>query len=97
MPNISKKLNSTKNNFFYVRFQLVGMVSCDQQPMSLIRSYLQHAFSHIGAIPTDARSFMDRLESEKSPNLSHIHYSVLALGDSNYPHYCACGKKLDAR
>lgn len=63
--------------------------------MTAIKAIVNHFL--VGAVPTDARHFMDWLESAKCPDISHIHYSVLALGDSNYPHYCACGKKLDAR
>ena len=49
-----------------------------------------------GVPPTDARPFIDHLSSSDLP-LSHLHYSVLALGDSNYPHYCRTGRDLDTR
>ena len=49
-----------------------------------------------GVPPTDAREFMDFFESSTF-NLSHIHYTVLALGDTNYPHFCKTGKQLDHR
>lgn len=30
-----------------------------------------------------------------SPDLAHLHYGVLALGDSSYAHYCGFGRALD--
>lgn len=29
-------------------------------------------------------------------DLSHIHYAVLGLGDTYYPHFCQCGKDFDS-
>src|SRR5258708_30379090 len=28
-------------------------------------------------------------------SLSHLQYAVLALGDTNYEHFCKCGKDFD--
>ena len=50
-----------------------------------------------GVPPTNSRPFFDLLNSENAPNLSNMYYSVLALGDYNYPHYCRTGKTLDLR
>lgn len=44
-----------------------------------------------GVVPTDAKDFYDSL-SELEPNsLRHVEYSVLALGDLGYPHFCSGG------
>lgn len=32
---------------------------------------------------------------DRAPALSATPFSVLALGDRNYEHYCACGKRID--
>lgn len=51
-----------------------------------------------GVPPTDAYSFIEFLNSSShAPSLDHLHFSVLALGDSNYPHYCKCGRNLDSK
>ena len=49
-----------------------------------------------GVPPTDAWPFMEYL-TQSSPDLSHLQFSVLALGDSNYPHFCRCGRTLHSR
>ncbi|XP_035692088.1 NADPH oxidoreductase A-like [Branchiostoma floridae] len=50
-----------------------------------------------GVPPTDARDFCDWLLGTRDMEMSHLHYSVLALGDSNYPHFCRTGRSLDKR
>ncbi|XP_025114995.1 NADPH oxidoreductase A-like [Pomacea canaliculata] len=49
-----------------------------------------------GVPPADAREFMSFVMEEAS-DLSHLGYSVLALGDSSYPHFCRTGRMLDSR
>ncbi|KAK2153298.1 hypothetical protein LSH36_301g01010 [Paralvinella palmiformis] len=49
-----------------------------------------------GIPPTEARHFSSWLLAY-SGDLSHIKYSVLALGDSNYPHFCRTGITVDRR
>src|SRR5262249_11971519 len=50
-----------------------------------------------GEPPDNAKAFVDMLNSPAAPHLPHLKFSVLALGDSSYPQFCACGKNLDAR
>ncbi|XP_033727434.1 NADPH oxidoreductase A-like isoform X1 [Pecten maximus] len=49
-----------------------------------------------GVPPTDSRGFYDNLMS-CDQELSHLRYSVLALGDSNYPHFCKAGHDINTR
>lgn len=48
-----------------------------------------------GDPPDQAIQFYDFLHSKRAPNLEHLHYSVLALGDSSYEFFCKTGKDFD--
>jgi sulfite reductase (NADPH) flavoprotein alpha-component len=50
-----------------------------------------------GDMPDNAREFWEWLNTEAAAALSHLNYSVLALGDTSYEHFCAAGKRIDAR
>lgn len=47
-----------------------------------------------GEFPDNAQPLWDALTASR-PSLSGVKYSVLALGDKNYPQFCEAGKKLD--
>lgn len=50
-----------------------------------------------GEMPDNAQAFWDYLSSDAAPALGHLEFSVLALGDRNYPLFCEAGKKIDER
>ncbi|WP_371373992.1 assimilatory sulfite reductase (NADPH) flavoprotein subunit [Thalassotalea aquiviva] len=50
-----------------------------------------------GEPPDDAMALHDYLGSKRAPTLSHLKYSVLALGDSSYEYFCQTGKDFDQR
>jgi sulfite reductase (NADPH) flavoprotein alpha-component len=50
-----------------------------------------------GEPPESAQKFCKKLLSNEAPSLSHLHFSVCALGDSSYQHFCQTGKELDNR
>lgn len=49
-----------------------------------------------GEPPVGARKFYDYIHNNQL-NLSHIKFSVLALGDSSYPFYCKTGDDVENR
>jgi len=50
-----------------------------------------------GDMPDNAQNFWEWLQTDAAKALSHMNFSVLALGDTNYENFCAAGKKIDAR
>lgn len=44
----------------------------------------------------DSASRLPALLGGADVTLDHLHYAVLALGDSSYAHYCGFGRRLDA-
>lgn len=49
-----------------------------------------------GNMPDTAQDLWDELEGE-APDLSHLRYCVLALGDSSYEFFCAAGRMFDEK
>jgi sulfite reductase (NADPH) flavoprotein alpha-component len=50
-----------------------------------------------GDPPDNAVQFWEQLKTENDLKFSSLNYSVLALGDINYQHFCGFGKTLDSR
>ncbi len=50
-----------------------------------------------GDPPERARDFYDALMGDDAPDLSHLSFAVLGLGDSAYVDFCETGKRIDAR
>jgi len=50
-----------------------------------------------GDPPDNARRFHQWLLSDEAPQLPDLHYSVCALGDRSYTHFCKTGRDIDER
>lgn len=50
-----------------------------------------------GEPPDNAKAFWEFLNKESTPKQEQTKFSLLALGDSNYPKFCAFGKAVDER
>jgi sulfite reductase (NADPH) flavoprotein alpha-component len=50
-----------------------------------------------GDMPDNAQAFWEWLNTDTAGAVAHLNYSVLALGDTNYEHFCAAGIKIDSR
>lgn len=50
-----------------------------------------------GEAPDDAVQLHEYLASKKAPNLAHLKYAVLGLGDSSYEFFCQTAKDFDER
>jgi sulfite reductase (NADPH) flavoprotein alpha-component len=50
-----------------------------------------------GDPPDNAGVFHEFLHSKKAPKLESLRFSVLALGDSSYEHFCKTGRDFDIR
>ncbi|MCL1077431.1 assimilatory sulfite reductase (NADPH) flavoprotein subunit [Parashewanella spongiae] len=50
-----------------------------------------------GETPDDAITLYQYLNSKRAPKLDNLKFSVLALGDSSYEHFCQTGKDFQQR
>src|SRR5690625_2316441 len=50
-----------------------------------------------GTPPDAAADFYEFLQGRRAPKLDGVKFTVLALGDSSYEHFCQTGRELDAR
>ncbi len=77
------------------------VVSASDYPTRLLAQerllYLVASTHGDGDPPDDARALIDFLNSRRAPKLESLAFSVLALGDSSYPQFCATGRAFDER
>jgi len=50
-----------------------------------------------GMPPPSAKRFFKHLHSQEMPELPDLNFSICALGDTSYTHFCEAGKEMDRR
>ncbi|MGH8465844.1 MAG: flavodoxin domain-containing protein, partial [Pseudomonas sp.] len=87
------------------RLQLAGL-PVKVEDMARLRVRQLSRYDYIAVIcsthgdgdpPEPTLAFFEALLADNAPRLEHLHFSVLALGDSSYEHFCVAGKQLDER
>ncbi len=94
---LAKKLakNLSKNGFTP---KVVDMAAYDKADLSKEENVLLITSTYgDGEPPDNAADLYDWILSEDAPRLEQLNYTVLALGDSEYPDYCKCGIDFDER
>ena len=77
---------------------LCDMQSLDYSVFSQIQNILLIVSTHgEGEPPYAAEEFYEWIHSPQAPLMEKCNYSVLALGDSSYKHYCKTGVEIDHR
>ncbi len=80
-----------------IETEVIGMETFKSRDLKKINNLAILVSTHgIGEPPVQAEDLHAFLHSKKAFELSHINYSVLALGDSSYVDYCQTGKDFDA-
>lgn len=80
-----------------IEVEVSDMASFKTRDLKNIKNLAVIVSTHgLGEPPVQAEDLHKYLHGKKAPNLSHIHFSVLALGDSSYVDYCQTGKDFDA-
>ncbi len=76
--------------------KVADMGSFKVRELKSIKKLLVIVSTHgLGDPPPEAEEFHAFLHSSKAPELKHIDYSVLALGDSSYTEFCHAGIQFD--
>ncbi|THU05470.1 sulfite reductase subunit alpha [Lampropedia puyangensis] len=50
-----------------------------------------------GEMPDNAQLFWDAISASTAPRVEHMHFAVLAIGDTGYDGFCQAGKLIDMR
>ncbi|MDO6519417.1 assimilatory sulfite reductase (NADPH) flavoprotein subunit [Zobellia uliginosa] len=77
--------------------EVSDMASFKTRELKKIKNLAVIVSTHgLGEPPVQAEDLHKYLHGKKAPDLSHVHFSVLALGDSSYVDFCQTGKDFDA-
>lgn len=77
--------------------EISDMASFKTRSLKKIKNLAIVVSTHgLGDPPIQAEDLHKFLHGKKAPNLSHVNFSVLGLGDSSYVDFCQTGKDFDA-
>ncbi|GAA4441542.1 assimilatory sulfite reductase (NADPH) flavoprotein subunit [Pontibacter saemangeumensis] len=80
-----------------IEVEVADMASFKTRDLKKVSNLAVLVSTHgIGEPPVQAEELHQFLHGKKAPDLSHIKFSVLALGDSSYVDFCQTGKDFDA-
>lgn len=78
--------------------QVLDMAECNKPKLKAAARLLVVVSTHgEGEAPDNAAELHELVHSKKAPPLEGTKFSVLALGDTSYEHFCQTGKDFDAR
>ncbi|MDD7886784.1 assimilatory sulfite reductase (NADPH) flavoprotein subunit [Flavivirga sp. 57AJ16] len=79
-----------------VEVDISDMASFKTRELKNIKNLAVVVSTHgLGEPPVQAEDLHKYLHGKKAPNLSHVNFSVLGLGDSSYVDFCQTGKDFD--
>nr|WKN34522.1 assimilatory sulfite reductase (NADPH) flavoprotein subunit [Tunicatimonas sp. TK19036] len=85
-----------KAHEYGLKTQVSDMGRFKPRDLKKIKNLLVIVSTHgIGEPPVQAEALHAFLHSKKAPPLKQLAYSVLALGDTSYAHFCQTGKEFD--
>jgi sulfite reductase (NADPH) flavoprotein alpha-component len=96
----NSRLVAKQTELFYrkngVSASCVNMAKYNPERLSNVNKLLAVVSTHgKGVPPEQAQKFFLKLMGNGITNLTQLNYSVCALGDSAYKHFCKAGKDLD--
>lgn len=82
----------------HVAHRVLDMAECRKADIEQAQRLVAIVSTHgDGDPPERAAPFFELLSGRRAPSTTQAQFAVLALGDSSYEHFCAAGRRLDAR